>query len=302
MRRQRVDEHSHTRQSAPRCARSVGALFRGHPRSWGDDNVPTQFAASRSGSSPLAGRRLRGVARAVARAGLIPARGETTLVTAPNQRVLGAHPRSRGDDFSDEVAHAYDTGSSPLAGRRLGGHLEEEGNGGLIPARRETTARPSSPRSRRRAHPRSRGDDAAVVVDLPPATGSTPLAGRRPPGVRANSPGARLIPARGETTGISTVSRVRTAAHPRSRGDDTASTGNTLAQTGSSPIAGRRHSDGLPHGPVDRLIPARGETTRPAAGSRTGGAAHPRSRGDDDGPVLGAGKALGSSPLAGRRP
>ena len=72
--------------------------------------------------------------------------------------------------------------------------------------------------------------------------------------------------------------------------------------TGSSPRAGRRRGcdDDVDGG--GGLIPASGETTRPAPRTTPPGTAHPRERGDDTHLLLGTGPVTGSSPRAGRRP
>ncbi len=269
------------RAETTRYGVEVARTPRAHPRSRGDDIVIVAAVAGVGGSSPLAGRRLlAGVLLAV---------------------VLLAHPRSRGDDAPRVSLTMPQAGSSPLAGRRPPVVRRLPGDRGLIPARGETTGavQPIDPLAA--AHPRSRGDDWHVVVADLAQHGSSPLAGRRPD----RTPGARgvsgLIPARGETTWSWRPSSSASRAHPRSRGDDSASTSPSFTVPGSSPLAGRRPPVGEHPVAQARLIPARGETTRAWWGRTREPQAHPRSRGDD---MTGSVTRLsreGSSPLAGRR-
>ncbi len=199
------------------------------------------------------------------------------------------------------VSAPAQTGSSPLAGRRLPPQGRRDGRGGLIPARGETTPPLRCRRTWSRAHPRSRGDDVGTNEDDPQHPGSSPLAGRRLVAVGGGGVGLGLIPARGETTARGTPDRCRGRAHPRSRGDDDEIWGRNRLFYGSSPLAGRRPT--LPVGTVSGqgLIPARGETTKPLAATSRSRGAHPRSRGDDASTRGDHPRRRGSSPLAGRR-
>ncbi len=193
---------------------------RAHPRSRGDDIESVSTTGGTIGSSPLAGRRLRGARVHPPRRRLIPARGETTRCRARASRSCGAHPRSRGDDFVHDTTMFEPDGSSPLAGRRRSRVRPRGASPGLIPARGETTWW-IPPRSvTGRAHPRSRGDDFWVKICAVCESGSSPLAGRRRHRFRTGGARAGLIPARGETTRRSTGLPAAWPAHPRSRGDD----------------------------------------------------------------------------------
>ena len=131
-----------------------------------------------------------------------------------------------------------------------------------------------------------------------------------------------LIPAGGETTRPDRRARRRCRAHPRGRGDDSASSLTASRKGGSSPRAGRRRARGRLLARLGGLIPAGGETTRdenprrlaasgssPRAGrrrltptgSRGRSGAHPRGRGDDKRTAWLGVVDKGSSPRAGRR-
>ncbi len=278
-----------------------GRCGRAHPRSRGDDSASPFSGFRRAGSSPLAGRRRQATGTGLDLHRLIPARGETTCPWRAPPCADAAHPRSRGDDFGGAVGGDARPGSSPLAGRRqlqraLGQRVRR-----LIPARGETTTTRPAGTTRRRAHPRSRGDDPGTRPRLGGRLGSSPLAGRRQSVQVRTVRATRLIPARGETT-VGLWSGVHgPGAHPRSRGDDPAMVRAGRSRNGSSPLAGRRRVRVIGTAETARLIPARGETTGPHEPHPGCRRAHPRSRGDDEGMIGGYIRGAGSSPLAGRR-
>ncbi|VEH26935.1 Domain of uncharacterised function (DUF2825) [Cellulomonas fimi] len=197
---------------------------------------------------------------------------------------------------------ASPAGSSPHAGRRLRVDVGLPQDGGLIPARGETTDSTRDRSDRAPAHPRTRGDDLFEPVVVARYSGSSPHAGRRPDGRVRRDPGRRLIPARGETSRQGSTRRPGPWAHPRTRGDDTSRPRTVTRFPGSSPHAGRRLE--LARGPAcgDGLIPARGETTSAGRSGSSSRTAHPRTRGDDVMTPVTPSTAAGSSPHAGRRP
>ena len=198
--------------------------------------------AVRGGSSPLArGSRHLGDDRHRGH-GLIPARAGLTSRAWPSPASSRAHPRSRGAHVLPSVLTERTSGSSPLArgSRFLVAHRRRDR--GLIPARAGLTRPRPPPRTRERAHPRSRGAHPGWMVSAVVLPGSSPLA-------------------RG-----SLAWRWRCGAgpwaHPRSRGAHDADTSSAQIRLGSSPLARgspvRRHAGPAPHG----LIPARAGLTR----------------------------------------
>ena len=107
---------------------------------------------------------------------------------------------------------------------------------GLIPAHAGKTTWTSSVSWRRRAHPRSRGEN---VVDRKPQmsmTGSSPLTRGKLHAVGGELSRDGLIPAHaGKTARQGRASR-SPRAHPRSRGENLATTDLTELQMGSSPL------------------------------------------------------------------
>ena len=231
---------------------------RAHPRSRGADaGIRFTYRLPR-GSSPLArgGRHQRCHARR--KQGLIPARAGRTL-EVPRGTIRAS-------------------GSSPLARGGLRGRPRRRGRDGLIPARAGRTRSSGRPRSRTRAHPRSRGADRLRVAADPADEGSSPLARGRHHRHGPTPADVGLIPARaGRTPGSDSRIACR-GAHPRSRGaDDT--NGVTLdGSKGSSPLA--------------RGGPSKSHAARSAP------VAHPRSRGADSAGVHADAAVMGSSPLA----
>ena len=167
----------------------------------------------------------------------------------------------------------------------------------LIPAHAgKTRTRRGSSRTAR-AHPRSRGENVIGTFVAGFKTGSSPLTRgkRRRAGGRAS--GSGLIPAHaGKTKNRVSVGKSR-PAHPRSRGENPASSCTPQSGQGSSPLTrgkrGRPSSWTRPAG----LIPAHaGKTSGDRRRSRRS-PAHPRSRGENHARLHGLAVLDGSSPL-----
>ena len=107
----------------------------------------------------------------------------------------------------------------------------------------------------------------------------------------------RLIPAHAGKTGYSSAWRVVRAAHPRSRGENSACRSELFASCGSSPLTrGKRKKPGRER-ITDRLIPAHAGKTV-CSNDCTGPAqAHPRSRGENYNMHIVRYPRAGSSPL-----
>ena len=128
-----------------------------------------------------------------------------------------------------------------------------------------------------RAHPRSRGENFASVVDAKPRWGSSPLTRGKRAHVRRRDDSGGLIPAHAGKTVTWAIESDAVQAHPRSRGE------NSLEEC--VPVF------------LERLIPAHaGKTIAPDILSAPI-AAHPRSRGENAISDLAATLAGGSSPL-----
>ena len=128
---------------------------RAHPRSRGENPRPEAAAALD--------------------AGLIPAHAGKTRGNGAGTRWLRAHPRSRGENQTTEQAFVKALGSSPLTrGKRQ--RLAPYGAvHGLIPAHAGKTSWTCARLRRRRAHPRSRGENRSPSHPPNRKSGSSPL-------------------------------------------------------------------------------------------------------------------------------
>ena len=107
----------------------------------------------------------------------------------------------------------------------------------------------------------------------------------------------RLIPAHaGKTTRRQSTARP-SPAHPRSRGENIHRSRRIVQAGGSSPLTrGKRHA-ACPRRTEQRLIPAHAGKTAASSSARCPRSAHPRSRGENQGPASGVDHDSGSSPL-----
>ena len=193
-------------------------------------------------------------------------------------------------------------GSSPLT---RGKHVEvghgPEGRG-LIPAHAGKTTPGTRPRGGKRAHPRSRGENACVLAPGGRPGGSSPLTRGKPPAQCPQRDQERLIPAHAGKTGRTRQWPFPSTAHPRSRGENAAYVGDVPNDAGSSPLTRgkllRRDYRRVLHG----LIPAHAGKTTPRRAWLACLWAHPRSRGENDPRRVRREYTRGSSPLTRGKP
>ena len=211
---------------------------------------------------------------------------------------MRAHPRSRGDHEFCRNEITTSAGPPPLARGPPSPCCHRDCTSRPTPARAGTTGPDGVVRVRLKAHPRSRGDHRRSPGERRTICGPPPLArgprrhdrdGRADPGP---------TPARAGTTGTPANDRGGPVAHPRSRGDHTATIQRYRACVGPPPLArgplgGEVDRHGLP-----RPTPARAGTTIPTASADAWMSAHPRSRGDHMGDPLEDSPEAGPPPLA----
>ena len=133
---------------------------RAHPRSRGENRSTSSFSAGAAGSSPLT-RGKPHTPRPSSRASrLIPAHAGKTTGRQVSRSAPWAHPRSRGENTCGLARADIVEGSSPLTrGKPL--HPDSRAmHRGLIPAHAGKTSASTSRTQRRRAHPRSRGENS----------------------------------------------------------------------------------------------------------------------------------------------
>ena len=193
-------------------------------------------------------------------------------------------------------------GSSPLTRGKPRAPLRRWPAWRLIPAHAGKTPRRSSARMTRRAHPRSRGENALHPDEVMNALGSSPLTRGKLLGADRALGGRGLIPAHAGKTSPGRRSHPYCRAHPRSRGENFAALMRITALPGSSPLTrgkplvkGRAVEEA-------RLIPAHAGKTRVVQVSAALLEAHPRSRGENPSLRPIPPPIRGSSPLTRGKP
>ena len=195
-----------------------------------------------------------------------------------------------------------DSGSSPLTRGKLLPLGDVSFAHGLIPAHAGKTGHPARRWRPRTAHPRSRGENPALVTMDEIWKGSSPLTRGKQSREMERITRDRLIPAHAGKTGGSAIPPGLDWAHPRSRGENPYRVMAARRATGSSPLtrgkpAAQRLSDMR-----KRLIPAHAGKTCSSRAARALTTAHPRSRGENHRRSAPNGIKNGSSPLTRGKP
>ena len=248
-----------------------------HPRSRGE-NQPRQ-ASGRPvlGSSPLTRGKRPARIEALSRRGLIPAHAGKTGAAWLACAACAAHPRSRGENSWRSRYQVSRSGSSPLTrGKHVPLKYGQETTR-LIPAHAGKTPWRRGRSPLRRAHPRSRGENAARWSHRRTCAGSSPLTRGKPSTPTVMWYTDRLIPAHAGKTLTRSGRSAPWAAHPRSRGENAPGETYEGTVTGSSPL-----TRGKPLAPI-----------RPNEFTQ----AHPRSRGENTTKKRSTPIKTGSSPL-----
>ena len=147
------------------------------------------------------------------------------------------------------------------------------------------------------AHPRSRGENQGRFSPNELQSGSSPLTRGKLIDLDRQVGRGRLIPAHAGKTSAPSGSACASAAHPRSRGENSLILTGRLGGAGSSPLT-RGKPVRRPAAPAPRrLIPAHAGKTRPSLRHPPGKTAHPRSRGENLRRSRTVRSISGSSPL-----
>ena len=219
------------------------------------------------GSSPLTrGKRGSDVGHCL-RDRLIPAHAGKTSGDVLPVSGMSAHPRSRGENTMVRTEASAEFGSSPLTRGKHPTQRVKTIIPGLIPAHAGKTRATRTDQARRRAHPRSRGENASDQ-DRPGAqAGSSPLTRGKPAQEVCGDAGFRLIPAHAGKTLRRPLAARAIAAHPRSRGENLTSSTYSYSPSGSSPLTRGKRSASRSIVRSRRLIPAHaGKTAEGLAG------------------------------------
>ena len=250
-----------------------------------------------AGSSPLTRGKRASNRRKCREIRLIPAHAGKTFEPGGQRLTTQAHPRSRGENYSELGNTPSMTGSSPLTRGKLTSASTASSPARLIPAHAGKTGTPIAVNDRLPAHPRSRGENPACHGAVDSRPGSSPLTRGKLALGAAVAGGCGLIPAHAGKTAADPRHAHRRQAHPRSRGENTAKPTEAGWAGGSSPLT-RGKLDALPVSETDeRLIPAHAGKTRGNRQSARPDQAHPRSRGENVVSNGGDQDNIGSSPL-----
>ena len=211
-------------------------VSRAHPRSRGENLPISQDRITPSGSSPLTRGKRGATHHHVKRCGLIPAHAGKTPPRTRSQRGAWAHPRSRGENGRRRRGRGRRLGSSPLTRGKPRPILARLSQPRLIPAHAGKTSAARRRGAQYGAHPRSRGENAAVRSRSATHMGSSPLTRGKQRQHYLNVLKTGLIPAHAGKTRRCAQGLRPTWAHPRSRGEN--AIGNNIPQKymGSSPL------------------------------------------------------------------
>ena len=212
-----------------------------HPRSRGENRAWQRKPASPVGSSPLTRGKRRPPARGPRPGGLIPAHAGKTITEIKAGKKVSAHPRSRGENFSEPAIKARSAGSSPLTRGKHSGGADDGHDLGLIPAHAGKTAAHAPPSASCRAHPRSRGENFSDPAMNARSAGSSPLTRGKLRVQRRAETLLGLIPAHAGKTTQDRHASPHGWAHPRSRGENSRRSRRCVRVWGSSPLTRGKH-------------------------------------------------------------
>ena len=268
-----------------------------HPRSRGENGLAETRAAIGGGSSPLTRGKRETAEDWFEKSRLIPAHAGKTHSSVSFLRAGPAHPRSRGENFLFLGTLWWNCGSSPLTRGKLRRDEVQLVREGLIPAHAGKTDRPRRQGERPAAHPRSRGENCVVLRAARFSPGSSPLTRGKLTFPIMTKGGGGLIPAHAGKTVALASSQFAKKAHPRSRGENRPPKMRIPFSPGSSPLTRGKLAIAMVFGSLMRLIPAHAGKTVRARTAQVLRAAHPRSRGENDGGFAWKAGFPGSSPL-----
>ena len=191
-----------------------------HPRSRGENEDVHGFEASRTGSSPLTRGKRQILRDRIEPHRLIPAHAGKTRDGVLRSMSIGAHPRSRGENYRLASSVRTSRGSSPLTRGKHLFTLHTERPERLIPAHAGKTDPLTASPSRLTAHPRSRGENHEALESAWKEYGSSPLTRGKPSFDTRFVVSGGLIPAHAGKTRLPHATPGLLAAHPRSRGEN----------------------------------------------------------------------------------
>ena len=269
-----------------------------HPRERGESAPTAAPGTAFDGPSPRA-RGIHDAAEAyTGDIGSIPASAGNPRPQRWPARPHGVHPRERGESLQPVVPGQYNPGPSPRARGILLRRIRVRSGRGSIPASAGNPASRPPARSRRRVHPRERGESAREVTHRHQPSGPSPRARGIPAKGLTAAQWARSIPASAGNPLEWETTPTNVRVHPRERGEsDEVSTGN-VPILGPSPRARGIRRLRRPAGGCVRSIPA--SAGNPASATSRGDASgvHPRERGESRAALASSTQVAGPSPRA----
>ena len=252
-----------------------------HPRACGENQQRKPFYTRWWGSSPRVRGKLTDWSEGRPCRGLIPARAGKTGSCSASWPRRWAHPRACGENHLVESMRSGNPGSSPRVRGKLGGGRRHRHRRRLIPARAGKTRPRRGGLSGAWAHPRACGENRPFRPSAASLAGSSPRVRGKRRGPCARLPDRRLIPARAGKTGMTLMTRIASAAHPRACGENIVSPVCLRSWNGSSPrVRGKQRRRQPPRGRRG-LIPARAGKTPKAVAAHVDMRAHPRACGEN---------------------
>ena len=228
--------------------------------------------------------------------GIIPAYAGSTACRRRCCSGTWDHPRIRGEHISPPSTAPALRGSSPhtRGARRLG--LGRRQTGRIIPAYAGSTRSGTSNSASTRDHPRIRGEHQRRQRRREAGAGSSPHT--RGAHRRQHWDGYRLgiIPAYAGSTSNPVSALLKTADHPRIRGEHNVGVGDLDRLVGSSPHTRGARSSPMFHRSDGRIIPAYAGSTWIIVTRQAPARDHPRIRGEHGGVHMIVVDGPGSSP------
>ena len=268
-----------------------------HPRSRGENRHRLPRPRVLPGASPLTRGKQRTHQHGTDEGRRIPAHAGKTGSSFVEVRVAWAHPRSRGENPHLVTMDEIWKGASPLTRGKRSVETEVATATGRIPAHAGKTKKRPRLMASKRAHPRSRGENWSRPSWSWSVKGASPLT--RGKLYSSNYPELLLgrIPAHAGKTERRGRPESGRPAHPRSRGENSASALAFSRPHGASPLTrGKRGGPARDYRGAGRIPAHAGKTAR-RGGCVHALRAHPRSRGENPPRGHREGHDRGASPL-----
>ena len=180
------------RQSRPRQKRHTAV----HPRSCGEQSVAGITSTGTFGSSPLVRGTVNQLHGHAAHVRFIPARAGNSPPCAFLQAAAAVHPRSCGEQHAPDGNSVFDAGSSPLVRGTAESSRIWSQDVRFIPARAGNRSGGIIQVALFTVHPRSCGEQTALMSHLTVNCGSSPLVRGTEAMIKLHILSIRFIPAR----------------------------------------------------------------------------------------------------------